>query len=100
MENMTVETSLKGIDVYRDELPGKRKGHVDVRVRLIRYFNPEDEEDVVTVNIIRVYFTSEEVTVKELIDSAFRRAHQAVIQLAAQCGSVPGSADPGPLWIE
>lgn len=92
MEDMKIETTLKKIEVYRDEEPGDRKGHVEVQVRLLR-------DDVVTVNLVRVYFTSEDVTVRDLIDSAFQRAHRAIHQTASLCGSESAASDQ-PLWIE
>ena len=100
-----VETSIKAIEVYRmkEEGEGKCKGHIDVRIRLIRDGAQTAADvygDVVGLTFVRVFFTSEDVPLRELIDSAFLQAQRSLRQIAAHCILDPQSSDRGSLWIE
>lgn len=98
MGELRLETKVEDVKVYRD--PQERKGHVDVRAWLTRGLNEEGLEDVEAVITIRVYFRTEDVPLRELIDSSVHRARRALERSLSLWESDLEPEDPTELWFE
>lgn len=98
MVEVRLETKVEDVKVYRD--PQERKGHVDVRAWLTRGLNEEGLEEVEAAITIRVYFRTEGMPLRELIDSSVHRARRALERSLSLWKSDPESEGPKGLWFE
>lgn len=100
MGELKVVTSLKNIEVYRDEDPKEQKGHVDVRLQLFEGTPENKEGKIICVLNVRSYFQREDLPVATLVDEALLQAHRAVLKMGEHLKSAPPSEGLEGLWSE